>query len=323
MATDGVSFSSSAILFAVANPVLSPASPQAAALSRLFVITLFICAVIFVIVSALVLLCIVRFRRKPDDAEPKQITGNSRLEVSWTVASILVLVLLFVLTVHAMDVADPVTDRKPDLTVIGHQWWWEVRYPNGAVAANEIHIPAGTDILMRVDSADVIHDFWTPELGRKIDMIPGHPNHVWIRADKPGEYLGACSEYCGAEHAWMRILVVAEDSDDYKKWESRQAQPAPTPDSDAAHRGLNLFRQMTCMNCHTIKGVNPDINVGPDLTHLAGRATIGSGVMKNTPANLRRWLENPQAIKPGCHMPNFHLSKDQVNDLAAYLETMK
>ncbi len=222
-----------------------------------------------------------------------------------------------------MRIADPTPDRPPDLTVIAHQWWWEVRYPGGAVAANEIHIPIQSNLLVRLDSADVIHDFWVPQLGPKMDVIPGHPNPVWIRADTPGEYLGACAEYCGAEHAWMRIRVEAQAPAEYETWLARQQLPAPAPFPAAQVRGLQIFRQKTCINCHTIKGVNPDTSVAPDLTHFAGRANIGTGVLNNTPAGLRLWLSDPQAVKPACHMPNFQLTPDEVNALAEYLETTK
>jgi len=312
----------SGCFLAVFDPVLSPASPQADALARLFVVTLFVCAVILVIVSALVLLCIVRFRRKAGDNEPKQIDGNEKLEVSWTAASIVILIGLFTLTVRAMRIADPVPDREPDLTVIGHQWWWEVRYPDGTVGANEIHIPVQSNLLVRLESADVIHDFWVPQLGRKMDMVPGHPNLIWISANTPGEYLGACAEYCGAEHAWMRIQVDAQTATDYEKWLAQQRQSAQVPVSAAERRGFQIFREKTCINCHRIKGVNPDTSVAPDLTHFAERATIATGVLKNTPADLRFWLSNPQAVKPACHMPDFQLRQDEVEALAEYLKTM-
>ena len=313
----------SGCFIAVLDPVLSPASPQADALARLFVVTLFVCAVILVIVSALVLLCIVRFRSNEGDQEPKQIAGNEKLEISWTAASILILVGLFTLTVRAMRIADPAPNRTPDLIVIGHQWWWEVRYPDGTVAANEIHIPVQSNLLVRLEAADVIHDFWVPQLGRKMDMVPGHPNLIWISANTPGEYLGACAEYCGAEHAWMRIQVDAQTAAEYEKWLGQQRQTAAAPSSAAQRRGLQIFREKTCINCHTIKSVNPETSVAPDLTHFAGRGTIGTGVLKNTPAELRLWLSNPQKAKPACHMPNFQLTTDEVNDLALYLETLK
>jgi cytochrome c oxidase subunit II len=311
------------VILAVADPVLSPVSPQAEALAHLFVETLFVCAVIFAIVAALVILCIMRSRKMPDGSEPAQITGNRRLEISWTVASILIVMALFVMTVRAMRVSDPAPDKPPDLTVIGHQWWWEARYPNGAVAANEIHIPTGTDLLLRLESPDVIHDFWAPQLGRKMDIIPGHPNFVWIRADTAGKYLGACAEYCGAEHAWMRIVVDAQAPADYEKWLSQQQQPAPAPASPLARDGLRLFREKTCVNCHSISGVDTNTVVGPDLTQFASRSTLGAGVLENGPESVRTWLKNPQLVKPSCHMPDFQLTQSEVNALAEYLETMK
>src|SRR5581483_4467688 len=171
---------------------------------------------------------LLRYRQR-GDAEPIQVEGNTKLEISWTVASALVLVLLFVLMVRAMNVSDPAVNRDPDVTVVGHQWWWEVRYPNGIITANEMHIPTNTDILVRVEGADVIHSFWVPRLGRKIDAIPGHPNYMWLRADKPGDYTGACSEYCGAQHAWMRTLVVAQSPDAYQAWSAHQTLAAKLP----------------------------------------------------------------------------------------------
>jgi cytochrome c oxidase subunit 2 len=318
---------STAGFFAVVNPVLSPASPQAEALSRLFVVTLFVCAVIFVIVSALVLICILRYRSQPNDAEPAQIAGNHRLEVSWTVASILILVGLFVLTVQAMRVSDPAADRPPDLTVIGHQWWWEARYPSGAVTANEIHIPTGIPLIFRIETADVIHDFWVPELGRKIDAIPGRPVSIWLAADKPGTFTGACAEYCGVQHAWMRITVVAEPPDAFAKWETHELSLAATPTDPAAARGAQLFQTRSCAACHAIRGgpsqPTAQARYAPDLTHVAERSTLGAGVIDNTRSELGRWLQNPQAIKVGCHMPDTELSEKDADDLVAYFETLR
>lgn len=311
------------IWFAVINPVLSPASPQARALSDLFVVTLVVCAVIFLIVTGLIAWCVLRFRRRDSAFEPAQSGGNTKLEFSWTLASVLVLIFLFVLTVHAMRISDPATERKPDLTVIGHQWWWEARYANGATTANEIHIPIQSDVLVQVDSADVIHAFWVPQLGRKMDAIPGHPNSLWIRADQAGQYLGTCSVFCGAQHAWMRILVVAESLREFDDWMARQEAPAHAPATPAALRGERQFLEQTCVGCHSIRGVNANTQVAPDLTHFASRQTIGAGVLQNNAADLRRWLADPQQAKPGCHMPDFHLSESNVEDLAAFIETLK
>jgi len=286
--------------FAVINPVLSPASPQARALSDLFVVTLIVCAVIFSIVTGLIAWCAVRFRKRDKAVEPRQEEGNTKLEVSWTLASVFVLIFLFVLTVQAMRISDPSVEREPDIAVIGHQWWWEVRYAGGTVTANEIHIPTQSDVLVRVDSADVIHSFWAPQLGRKMDAIPGHPNHLWIR-----------------------ILVVAQSPEEFRDWNSQQTPLAKAPVSPAALRGGQVFREKTCIQCHSIRGVNTNIQVGPDLTHFASRQTIGAGVLQNNATNLHRWLTNPQQIKPGCLMPDFHLTDTDVENLTAYLETLK
>ena len=230
-------------------PVFNPASPEGKAISDLFFAVLVICGVILAIVTGVVAYNLVRSRARPGAGEPRQVFGNRRLEILWTVVPFLVLVWIFALTVQAMRLSDPGTARPPDLTVIGHQWWWEVRYAkSGVVTANEIHIPVGEKLSVRLESADVIHDFWAPQLGRKMDMIPEWTNHIWLEADRPGTYLGACAEYCGAEHAWMRFLVIAQPLSDFTAWAAHQAQPAPAPASGPEKRGRQLFLQMTCVN---------------------------------------------------------------------------
>jgi cytochrome c oxidase subunit II len=305
-------------------PVFNPASPEGKAISDLFLAVLVICGVILAIVTGLVVYSLVRSRVRPGAGEPRQIFGNRRLEILWTVVPFLVLVWIFALTVRAMRISDPSGVEPPDLTVIGHQWWWEVRYAKSpVVTANEIHIPAGERLSVRLESADVIHDFWAPQLGRKMDMIPGLTNHIWLEAERPGTYLGACAEYCGAEHAWMRFLVIAEPTAAFAAWAAHQAEPAPAPTTGPEERGRQLFLQMTCVNCHPIRGVAALANAAPDLTHVASRRTLGAGVLQNTPANLARWLKNPQAIKPSCKMPNLNLSDAQVGDLVSFFESLR
>jgi cytochrome c oxidase subunit 2 len=301
---------------------LSPASPQAQAIAELFNDTLVVCAVIFSIVAGLVAFAVVRFRDR-GGKPPKQTEGHTRLEIGWTIVPVLILIGLFGLTARAMDRSDPPPDREPDLTVIAHQWWWEVHYKSGAVTANEIHIPAGKALVVAIESADVAHDFWVPDLARKIDAIPGRTSTIWLQANAPGTYIGACAEYCGPQHAWMRILVIADSADDFSAWEQRTLQPAPNPKADDAVRGANQFMQMTCVKCHAIHGNGEGAHAGPDLTHLADRTTLGAGVMKNTPSELARWLKNPQDIKEGSHMPNVQLSDAQIADFVAYFETLK
>jgi cytochrome c oxidase subunit 2 len=299
-----------------------PVSPQAAAIRDLFTSALFICTAVFVLVAALVAICIVRFRAGAGH-EPDQVEGHTRLEIAWTIAPILILIWLLFLTARAMDASDPPVDRPPDITIIGHQWWWEAKYPSGAVTANEIHIPTGKPLVVRLEASDVIHDFWVPELGRKIDATPGRPTSIWLEADRAGSYGGTCAEYCGVQHAWMRILVVAETPEEFSEWERHQLVPAPIPADPAAARGAVTFNSMTCVRCHAIHGPGDGARFAPDLTHFASRTTLGAGVLPNTPAFLSHWLQDPQGIKEGCHMPDAQLTDAQVGDLVAYFETLR
>lgn len=287
----------------------------------MFLHVLAVCGVIFAVVVGLVAYCSVRFRSR-GGPDPVQIEGSRRLEVAWTLAPVAILCWLLLLTARAMGISDPAGTGEPDVTVIAHQWWWEVRYRSGAIAANEIHIPSGKPLLFRIESADVVHDFWVPSLGRKIDAIPGRPVTIWLQADTPGVYLGTCAEFCGAQHAWMRIRVVAEPKDQFVTWEKRQLLPAHPPVTAAAARGAEAFSARTCVSCHAIGGTN-EARVAPDLTHLAERVTLGAGVLANNPRELARWLKDPQKIKAGCHMPNLQLSDAEVADLVAYLETLE
>lgn len=305
-------------------PVFNPTSPEARAISDLFLAVLVICAVILAIVAGLVAYSLVRCRARPGSGEPRQVFGSHRLEILWTVVPCLVLVWIFTLTVRAMRLSDPAGSEPPDLIVVGHQWWWEAQYPKLAVTtANELHIPVGQRLSVQLESADVIHDFWVPQLARKMDAIPGITNHLWLQAEKAGTYLGACAEYCGAEHAWMRFRVVAQSRAEFAAWATRQAQPAAVPGKGPAEHGRELFLQMTCASCHAIQGVSAVTNVAPDLTHVTSRSTLGSEVVQNTPADLARWLKNPQAVKPGCRMPNLNLTEAQVNDLVSFLEGLR
>jgi cytochrome c oxidase subunit 2 len=294
-------------------------SPEARAIAELFTATLGVCGVIFVLVAGLVTYCVVRFRARPGDAEPVQIEGHKRLEITWTLIPCVIVLGLFGLTARAMARSDAPPDREPDLVVIGHQWWWEARYPSGAVTANEIHIPSGQDVIIRLESADVIHDFWAPALGRKIDATPGRPVFVRIQADAPGVYHGACAEYCGTQHAWMRFEVVAEEPAAFNAWSARQAAAASPPESDSARRGARLFKDRTCVDCHSVRGLAPAAKAAPDLTHFASRKTLGAGILPNTAEDLYVWLKYPQSIKPGCHMPSLRLTDDETQDLANFL----
>ncbi|MEJ2357283.1 MAG: cytochrome c oxidase subunit II [Deinococcales bacterium] len=313
-------------LYSTVASVLSPASPYAADIGRLFWITFWISMVILVAVSAFVIFNLIRYRDRGQEGLPPQTHGNMVVEVTWTAIPLAILVVLFVLTMQTMAAVSPSSHPKADpvnLDVIAHQWWWEFRYPGSdVVTANELHIPVGTPIHIELTSADVIHDFWVPELGRKMDAVPGHPNTMLIQADKPGVYLGACAEYCGAGHAWMRIRVIAQTESDYQNWLKAQAQPHPAPKTSLQAVGMGLFNGLTCSSCHVVKGSGqPEGHVvGPDLTHLADRQTLAAGVVPNTPAELKKWLADPHSIKPGVYMPNLHLTSQQLDALVAYLE---
>ena len=307
-------------------PTFSPAGPQAHALTALFVGVLIVLAMIFILVTGLVIYMIVRFRDRPGAPEARQMFGWTRLEIIWTIIPFVILMVISVFMVTTDRAADPpIPDgRKPDLQVIGHQWWWEINYPaSGVVAANEIHIPVGQPILIDLRSADVIHDFWAPELGRKIDAVPGHPNTLWIQADTPGTYLGTCAEFCGAEHAWMRFRVIAQSESDFDAWQKAQLVVPSTPTTPEASAGAKLFADKTCVNCHAVAGTVANQTVGPDLTHIATREMLAGEAAPNTPEVLYRWLKDPNAIKPESHMPDFKLTDDEAHQLVAYLEGLK
>ncbi len=287
---------------------------------------LLIAAVVFLVVASGVAYCVARYRSRGGAAEPRPNFGSRGIEILWTVVPLLIVTGLFVITVRAMVAIDApqASGQTPDLIVTGHQWWWEARYPNGAVATGDIHIPAGRRLLVRIESTDVIHDFWAPELERKMDAVPGRPSYIWLEANSPGTYSGACSEFCGAQHAWMRFRVVAEPEANFDAWLQHQIEPPPEPRGTAAE-GARLFRAKKCGDCHGIAGAvtasNP--NRGPDLTRLASREFLGGGIARNSQASLALWLTDPQIAKPGNRMPSTPLSANERDALLAYMESLR
>jgi cytochrome c oxidase subunit II len=285
-------------------------------MAAVFSIVLVIAAVIFLVVAAGVVYSVVRYRSSGlGTIEPRQIFGSRKLEILWTLAPLAIMAGLFIVTVRAMVLIDAPQDanREPDIVITAHQWWWEARYPNGVVVPWDIHIPASRRLLVRVESADVIHDFWVPELARKMDAVPGRPSYLWLEADAPGIYAGTCSEFCGAQHAWMRYRVIAESESDFEAWMRYETIPgndAPAPDE-------RLFNGK-CLNCHF-----PGSGKGPSLAHIASRETLGGGIQRNTPENLMIWLTDPQAAKPGNRMPNIPLTADERRSLLTYLESLR
>jgi len=210
--------------------VFEPGSPQTRAIFDLGLVSAVILALIFAVVAGIIVYALMRSRWREGESDPHQLAGNKTVELVWTAIPCAIVLALFTLTARTMSLSDPAPAPDPDLIVIGHQWWWEARYTNtGAVVANEIHIPVGRALSIRLESTDVLHEFWVPELARKITAVPGHPNHIWIEADKAGTYLGVCSEFCGTEHAWMRFLVIAEPPAQFDAWEQAQLQPSVRP----------------------------------------------------------------------------------------------
>jgi cytochrome c oxidase subunit 2 len=275
-----------------------------------------IAALVFLIVAAGVVFTVVRYRSRGKTVEPRQIFGSRKLEMLWTVTPLVVITGLFVVAVRAMVAIDAPQDsgRQPDLVIIAHQWWWEARYPNGVVVPWDIHIPASRRLLARIESADVIHDFWVPELARKMDAVPGRPSYIWLEADTPGTYAGTCSEFCGAQHAWMRYRVIAEPEASFEAWLKMEAR-GMFNDAPAADERLFIGK---CGQCHDLA-----LGKGPSLAHLASRETLGGGVMRNTPENLMLWLTDPQAAKPGNRMPNTPLTAEERRTLFGYLESLR
>jgi cytochrome c oxidase subunit II len=300
-------------------------SKDAYDINVLFIRYLIFAAFIVLLIGGTILIAAYRFRASRQPHEPSQIFGHKIIEMVWTFLPLVAVTIFFVLTLKTMkSISRPGSkDQKPDIIIIARQWWWDMRYPKeNIITANELHIPVGKRLLMQIESADVIHNWWVMELGPKMDAIPGQTNYSFIEADKPGTYDGACSEFCGTQHAWMRIKVVAQAQSDYDQW-VREQQKVPEVKDSIALEGANLFKQKTCLNCHAVT-VNPDGNrIGPDLSHMGSRHMLLSGMIPNTHENLTRWLENPQKVKEGALMPNFMLSKKDVKALVTYLEGLK
>lgn len=286
---------------------------------------------IFLIVAGLLAYVLIRYRSRPEDSdrEPPQIYGSNQIELSWTVIPILIVVMLFLTTTRVTlgTEAIPKPANALDVTVIGHQFWWEYRYPGlGVVTANELHVPVSdpanpTPTYLKMSSADVSHSFWVPRLAGKMDVIPNRVNVMWIDPQQPGLYLGQCAQYCGTQHAKMLLRVYAQSPKDFAEWVEQQKKPAAQsfPGNPAAEEGQRVFMHSACINCHAIAGTVATGRFGPDLTHLASRDTLASGPIRNTPENLRKWIEDPDTMKPGSLMPAMHLSDHELDVITAYL----
>jgi cytochrome c oxidase subunit 2 len=315
-------------------------------LNDLSMFVLGITGLIFVGVASLLVYAIVKFRaRKGDTAEPPQVFGSVQIELSWTIIPILIIVVLFLTTARVLfSVQDaPKPASALDVTVVGHQFWWEFRYPQyNVVTANELHVPvsaSATDrpTFMKLTSADVIHSFWVPQLAGKTDLLPNRVNEMWIDPREAGLYEGQCAQFCGAEHAKMLLRVYVDTPEQFQEWIQNQQKTQPEMSSQERVEGVSLenshatsaeagqyvFEHQACISCHTVAGTVATGRYGPDLTHLMSRATIAAGAAKNTQEQLLRWITDPNQIKPGSLMPAMHLTDTQNEQITAYLQTLK
>src|ERR1700722_4040868 len=311
--------------------IFAPASTPAKSIADLSVIVLVITGVIFVVVFALLVYSVAKFRGRAIDAgrEPSQVYGSTQIELAWTIIPILIVVVLFLATarvIHAIqDAPEPVAALQ--VTAIGHQYWWEFRYPKlGIVTAKELQIPVSdpshpTPPFLQLLSADTDHSFWVPELGGKTDLIPNHPNRMWMDPQRTGVFLGQCAQYCGTQHAKMLLRVSVDGPEDFAAWV--RAQRSLAVEDTGAIAGRRVFESNACMNCHAVAGTAADGRFGPDLTHLMSRATIAAGAAKNTHDNLRLWIQDPSAIKPGSLMPAMKLSDADLDAVVSYMETLR
>src|ERR1700693_2360133 len=289
-----------------AGNIFKPQATPAESVYHLSLLVLTVCAAIFLVVAGLLTFTIVRFRRKKDDGhEPAQVYGSNHIEIAWTVIPILIVFVLTMATARVVVAIQnkPVPKDALQVTVIGHQWWWEFRYPDlGIVTANELHVPLSTALkpavtFLKLQSADVAHSFWVPQLSGKTDLIPNRTNSMWINPRHEGTFLGNCAEYCGMQHATMLLRVIVQSRDDFEKWAGGQKTEAAYDSHIQVARAK--FLSLSCVNCHSVSGTSASGTFGPDLSHLISRGTLGSGVIPNTPENLRAWVKDPQVIKPG------------------------
>jgi cytochrome c oxidase subunit II len=309
---------------------LKPKGSAARELNNLFVPVFWIAVVVFCVVAGLVLYCVVRFRARSDDEAPRQIHGHTKLEITWTIIPAALLAIIAVPTVLTVFSINRVPKGAMQIDVTGHRWWWQYDYRDSAdpskimfSTANEMHIPAGQKVEVNLTSVDVIHNFWPPELAGKVYAIPGRTNHLVVEADHPGTYYGQCAEYCGISHANMRLRVIADSSQDYQTWlNGESGGPSQASSEGAAGAGLQIFNQKGCAGCHSITGISNG-QIGPNLTHFKSRTVFAGSIFNNTDPNLRAWLRNPPAQKPGSVMPNLGLSEDEITKLIAYLDTLQ
>jgi cytochrome c oxidase subunit 2 len=306
------------------HSALQPAGPHAARLADLWWIFLAVTAVVYVVVMGLLVLALTR-----RVSESPDLRRRARLVALGGGVTTLILLVLLGASVRAGKGLNPYPGGAGlEVRVTAHQWWWDFEYqgspPSQIVrTANELHIPVGTPVLLRLISADVVHSFWVPSLHGKRDLIPGHPSTTYVQADRPGVFRGQCAEFCGDQHAKMGFFVVAESQEQFQRWLAQQRRPAPEPTAALAQRGRQVFLTSTCSMCHTILGTPAGARVGPELTHLASRHTLGAGSVANLRGALAGWILDPHGVKPGVRMPPNPLGGPDLQALLAYLETLR
>ena len=301
---------------------LSPEGPIAERADGLWDLTFAIAVVVFIIVEAVLVFTVIRFRRKPG-REAAQFHGNTKVEVILTLIPTLILAGLAVPTVKAIADLSEEPPGALNVTVTAKQFWWQYEYPDAEVmTANEMHVPIGQPVVLTLEGADVIHSFWIPKLTGKQDVVPGRTNKMQFEATEPGTYWGQCTEFCGLSHANMRLRVIAHEPAEFEQWLLDQQKPASASLSGAAAQGEEIFGD-TCVSCHAIKGTDAQATTGPDLTHFASRETFAGAMFENNTENLKRWIDNPPAVKPGAQMPDYGLSAQEIDAVVAYLQTLK
>jgi cytochrome c oxidase subunit 2 len=310
---------------------LNAQGPAASTLAHMFWIFVAVLATVWVLTMIALLLSL--RRRRPAGADPLATNPATERRMTIVISVAVGLTLITVILLTGFSYAGQKAlyahkDGALSLTVTGQQWWWQITYEDSQpsrsfTTANEIHIPVGEPVLIKLESTDVIHSFWVPSLTGKMDAITGRQNQLQIQADRPGIYRGQCAEFCGFQHAHMGLLVVAETREDFERWRNHQISSAIAPNDPERQRGMEIFMSKPCIMCHQVRGTDAGGKVAPDLTHVGSRRYIGAGTLETTRGNLAAWIVDPHGVKPGVNMPTVQLEPDEVQPLASYLEGLK
>ena len=308
--------------------VLAPAGPAARSIASHGVFLFVVCTVVYGLVLATLAWALLRRRDEADETPATERRLGLTVAGAVALTTVILVVILVSSIVAGRGLTSPSGAGAITIDVIGHQWWWEFQYrdvsPSEFVTSpNELRLPVGVPVVLKVQSRDVIHSFWVPNLHGKRDLIPGQITHLWLQVDRPGIFRGQCAEFCGYQHAKMAFTVVAEPMDAFKRWIQHQRRPAVEPDAPDRRHGQQVFLSTTCAMCHAIRGTTAGSRLGPELTHIATRSTLAAGTLPNTPEHLASWVRNPQQIKPGVRMPPSMLSASDLEALLAYLRSLQ